>query len=50
MTGAFPKQCKTAYITPVYKKVINWLPKTTDQFASIKSNLVFDIPIQLIML
>ena len=34
MTDRFPKQCKSAHITPVYKKVISWIPQTTDQFHS----------------
>ena len=34
MTCKFLKHCKTADITPVYKKVINWIPQTTDQFHS----------------
>ena len=32
MTDKFPKHCKIAHITPVYKKVINWITWTTDQF------------------
>ena len=34
MTGRFPKQCKTAHITAVYKKAINWIPQTIDQLHS----------------
>ena len=32
MTGKFPKQCKTAHITPVYKMAMNWIPQIIDQF------------------
>ena len=52
MIGRFPKQCKTTHITPAYKKgdeldTSNYRP--ISRLSNIKSNLVFEIPIQLIM-